>query len=109
MKREKGYAMTNVYENEKMGFNIVTIFNDDNDAYLKIIQNADSADCDSSYMFRNKNTYRVKIGAMIDEYYSVDAFIDDAQIKNKNEIKKVRELFATFEEYFGIEPFDYDE
>ena len=100
--------MTNqlVYEREKMGFNIVTIFNDDDDAYLKIIQNADSADCDSSYMFRNQNTYRVKIGAMIGEYYDVECFISDAQIKNKKEIKKVRELFKTFENHFGIEPYD---
>lgn len=98
--------MQNVYEREKMGFNIVTIFNDADDAYLKIIQNADSADCDSSYMFRNENTYRVKIGAMIGEYYDVECFISDAQIKNKREIKKVRELFKTFENHFGIEPFD---
>ena len=91
---------------EKMGFNIVTIFNDADDAYLKIIQNADSADCDSSYMFRNENTYRVKIGAMIGEYYDVECFISDAQIKNKREIKKVRELFKTFENHFGIEPYD---
>ena len=98
--------MQNVYEREKMGFNIVTIFNDADDAYLKIIQNADSADCDSSYMFRNENTYRVKIGAMIGEYYDVECFISDAQIKNKKEIKKVRELFKTFENHFGIEPFD---
>lgn len=98
--------MQNVYEREKMGFNIVTIFNDADDAYLKIIQNADSADCDSSYMFRNENTYRVKIGAMIGEYYDVECFISDAQIKNKKEIKKVRELFKTFENHFGIEPYD---
>jgi hypothetical protein len=98
--------MQNVYEREKMGFNIVTIFNDADDAYLKIIQNADSADCDSSYMFRNENTYRVKIGAMIGEYYDVECFISDAQIKNKREIKKVRELFKTFENHFGIEPYD---
>ena len=98
--------MQNVYEREKMGFNIVTIFNDADDAYLKIIQNADSADCDSSYMFRNENTYRVKIGAMIGEYYDVECFISDAQIVNKKEIKKVRELFKTFENHFGIEPYD---
>lgn len=98
--------MTNVYEREKMGFNVISIFNDADDAYLKIIQNADSADCDSSYMFRNENTYRVKIGAMIGEYYDVECFISDAQIKNKREIKKVRELFKTFENHFGIEPYD---
>ena len=93
--------MQNVYENIRGGVQIISVFNDANDAWLKIYQNIDSAESNAKYVFRAKNHYMVTISTCIGERFDCVSFIDTTGMVDSHDIAKIGELFNIVERHYG--------